>query len=60
MNTASRMETTCEPMRIQCTESSMKLLEAAGGWTFEARGPMQVKGKGTMNTYWLTGRTQAA
>ena len=56
VNTASRMETTCDPMRIQCTDSTVQLLATAGGWSYESRGEMVVKGKGTMATYWLLDR----
>jgi adenylate cyclase len=55
VNVASRMETTGEPGKIQVTES----LKAALGSSFEfqSRGAVSVKGKGEMQTWWLTGLT---
>ena len=58
VNTASRMESTGEPMRVQVTEASAQMLAGAltttGQWVCSPRGDLQVKGKGHMNTYWLT------
>jgi class 3 adenylate cyclase len=56
MNTASRMESTCEPMKIHLSTSTASALMAAGGWACELRGEVPVKGKGMMTTYWLLGR----
>ncbi|XP_063884775.1 atrial natriuretic peptide receptor 2-like [Scylla paramamosain] len=56
VNTASRMETTCEPMRIQISLSTRMSLLSAGGFIMEFRGYIEVKGKGEMATYWLEGR----
>ncbi len=53
VNTASRMETTGEAGRIQVTGDVVEPLSAA--YTFEARGEVEVKGKGRMATWWLTG-----
>lgn len=71
VNTASRMESTGEPGRIQCSEafvgSLTSYLDDAStrrpeersdeGPVFATaeRGPIEVKGKGTMITYWLAG-----
>jgi class 3 adenylate cyclase len=51
VNTASRMESTGLPGRIQVTESTFKLLE--NQFEFEPRGPIEIKGKGAMNTFLL-------
>jgi len=56
VNTASRMETTSEPNRCQCTEDTAKALhEFSPEIQLELRGNVDVKGKGTMKTYWITG-----
>jgi len=56
VNTASRMETTSEPNRCQCTEATAKMLQEFSPETkLELRGSVDVKGKGTMETYWITG-----
>jgi adenylate cyclase len=53
VNTASRMESHGEPGRIHVTDRVARA--AAHLFGFEARGPMQVKGKGPMTTYFLAG-----
>ena len=54
VNTASRMESTSEPMRIQITETTAReLAKDAGHWLVEPRGSVEVKGKDRMNTFWL-------
>ena len=55
VNTASRMETTGVPGCIQVTERTRQLLGER--FLFQQRGRIQVKGKGTMRTYFLSGRT---
>lgn len=55
VNTASRMEMTGEADRIQVTEDVVKALD--GVYDFEPRGEVEVKGKGRMQTWWLTGLT---
>lgn len=54
MNTASRMESTSEPGRIQCSEPFYHLVRNCDVADFELRGEIEVKGKGTMRTYWVT------
>ncbi|XP_071446194.1 uncharacterized protein [Hetaerina americana] len=56
VNTASRMETTGEPLRIHITLEMKESLDSVGGFTTEHRGLVDVKGKGLMETYWLTGK----
>ena len=63
MNTAARMESTSEPLRIQCSQSTVDLLrsEADGDrWLIESRGETVVKGKGKMSTFWLLGSRDEA
>ncbi|KAJ6638428.1 Atrial natriuretic peptide receptor 1, partial [Pseudolycoriella hygida] len=59
VNTASRMETTGEALRIHITSEMNDALAAIGGFKTEHRGLIDVKGKGLMNTYWLTCRDGA-
>jgi len=59
VNTASRMESTGEADRIQCSGSTADVLLAKGMHILEERGPVKVKGKGCMNTYWIVGGTKA-
>ena len=58
VNLASRMESLSEPGRIQVTAPVHDRL--AGRYTFEPRGNIEVKGKGMMPTWFLTGRAQGA
>lgn len=58
VNTASRMETTGEPDRIQVTREVKDVLD--GQYEFDARGEVDVKGKGMMSTWWLTGPSPLA
>jgi class 3 adenylate cyclase len=55
VNTASRMETTGVPGCIQVTERTRELLGER--YLIRERGMIQVKGKGEMRTYFLSGRT---
>jgi class 3 adenylate cyclase len=54
VNMASRMESTGVPGCIQVTERAWRRLRA--GYRFERRGPVQVKGKGEVVTWFLVGR----
>ena len=54
VNIASRMESSGLPGRIQISE--MTRSHVAGGFVVEERGPVDIKGKGRMTTYWLVGR----
>jgi adenylate cyclase len=53
VNTASRMESQGVPNRIQISEATRELL--GDRFSLEARGPIEVKGKGQMNVYFLNG-----
>ncbi|XP_054261820.1 soluble guanylate cyclase 88E-like [Macrosteles quadrilineatus] len=54
VNTASRMESTSEAMRIHISQSTRDLLPPE--YVVKERGEIQVKGKGNMKTYWLVER----
>lgn len=55
VNLASRMESTGVPGRIQVTAAVVENLQK-DEFTFEARGEIKVKGKGQMETFFLTER----
>ena len=38
------------------SESTYKVLDTLGGYQSECRGEREIKGKGRMTTYWLTGK----
>jgi Adenylate and Guanylate cyclase catalytic domain len=52
------MESTGEALKIHCSHECKKLLDSLGGYLFEDRGKIPIKGKGEMNTYWLTGEVE--
>eukprot|EP00934_Nitzschia_sp_Nitz4_P007725 Nitzschia sp. Nitz4//scaffold15_size197535//172064//174438//NITZ4_001607-RA/size197535-processed-gene-0.33-mRNA-1//1//CDS//3329537802//7715//frame0 len=55
VNMAARMESTGEATRIQVSTSTAKLLEKAdkSHWVKQRENEVDVKGKGTLSTYWL-------
>ena len=53
VNSASRMESHGVPGRVQVTERVARAAQPE--FDFEARGPVEVKGKGAMRTYLLVG-----
>jgi class 3 adenylate cyclase len=53
LNIASRLETTGEPGCVHCSEAVYWRLR--GGWMFEARGPVELKGYTKAETYHLKG-----
>ncbi|XP_061089883.1 retinal guanylyl cyclase 2 [Conger conger] len=56
--TASRMESTGMPQRIQVSCSTVKiLLELKAGYQVQLRARTEIKGKDLEETYWLVGRT---
>ncbi|XP_042909419.2 soluble guanylate cyclase 89Da [Parasteatoda tepidariorum] len=54
VNTAARMQSHGESGKIHISEPSNKLL-TGHGFSTVTRGPMKIKGKGEMNTFWLLG-----
>ena len=52
------METNGEPRRIQISSTTKTLLDLTEAGTFvtKSRGPIHIKGKGFVETYWLLGR----
>ncbi|XP_041909995.1 guanylate cyclase D-like [Arvicola amphibius] len=57
VNTASRMESTGLPYRIHVSRSTVQtLLSLDEGYTIDVRGQTELKGKGSEETYWLTGK----
>ncbi|XP_046970179.1 atrial natriuretic peptide receptor 1 [Vanessa cardui] len=53
VNTASRMESTGQPLRIHLSENTRILLEQWGTFVVERRGEVELKGRGRMLTHWL-------
>ncbi|CAH1783515.1 unnamed protein product [Owenia fusiformis] len=55
VNTASRMESNGQAGRVHISDPTQKLLKSAKDWKFKTkfRGPMEIKGKGQMNTHFL-------
>ena len=53
VNTASRMESTSVAGRMQISEATYDLVVSCVEYRWEDRGPMLVKGKGEMYTYFL-------
>ncbi|XP_026834463.1 guanylate cyclase 32E isoform X3 [Drosophila erecta] len=56
VNTASRMESTGDSMRIHISEATYQLLQVIGSYVCIERGLTSIKGKGDMRTYWLAKR----
>ncbi|XP_070538177.1 atrial natriuretic peptide receptor 1-like [Ptychodera flava] len=57
VNTASRMESNGEALKIHISASTCNTLNAIGGFILELRGEISMKGKGLVTTYWLKGES---
>ncbi|XP_025086185.1 atrial natriuretic peptide receptor 1-like [Pomacea canaliculata] len=53
VNTASRMESTGEALKIHVSSSTKEILDKYGTFVTELRGQVKMKGKGMQTTYWL-------
>lgn len=58
VNVASRMQSSSTPGRVQISEATLRLL--GDGYAVQARGPIAVKGKGQVRTWFLLGRAARA
>ncbi|ESN97917.1 hypothetical protein HELRODRAFT_114062 [Helobdella robusta] len=55
VNTASRMESNGEPLKIHVSPDTKKLLDTFGTFQLKLRGSVTMKGKGDITTWWLLG-----
>jgi class 3 adenylate cyclase len=55
VNTASRMESNGEPLKIHVSPFTKELLDSFETFVLELRGPVAMKGKGEVITWWLIG-----
>ncbi|XP_072309542.1 atrial natriuretic peptide receptor 2 [Eucyclogobius newberryi] len=55
VNTASRMESNGEALRIHMSSATKEVLDEFGYFDLQLRGDVEMKGKGKMRTYWLLG-----
>ena len=58
VNTASRMESSGLPGRMQISEVTHDLVKDTEGFSWELRGHLDLKGKGEMKSYLLEGTTK--
>ncbi|CAF1120486.1 unnamed protein product [Adineta steineri] len=58
INTASRVTTSSEPGKIHLSATSYELLKDSVCFATAYRGKTEMKGKGSMDTYWLLGPTE--
>ncbi|KAM3848645.1 atrial natriuretic peptide receptor 2 isoform 3-T3 [Vipera latastei] len=60
VNTASRMESNGEALKIHISAATKEILDEFGCFLLELRGDIEMKGKGKMRTYWLLGEEKMA
>jgi len=60
VNTASRMESNGEPLKIHVSEECKLVLDKLGGYIIKERGLVHLKGKGNVRTWWLVGACEGA
>ncbi|XP_026519486.1 atrial natriuretic peptide receptor 1-like, partial [Terrapene carolina triunguis] len=60
VNTASRMESNGEALKIHLSSATKSVLEEVGCFELELRGDVEMKGKGKMRTYWLLGERMSS
>ncbi|XP_059836032.1 atrial natriuretic peptide receptor 1-like [Hypanus sabinus] len=60
VNTASRMESNGEALKIHISSATKDVLEQFSCFVVELRGDIEMKGKGKMRTYWLLGEQPAS
>ncbi|KAI8121971.1 hypothetical protein FF38_05671 [Lucilia cuprina] len=60
VNTASRMESNGEALKIHISSKCKDALDKLEGYITEKRGLVNMKGKGEVVTYWLVGATEKA
>jgi class 3 adenylate cyclase len=60
VNTASRLESSSRPSRIHCSEQTVNLLNKANksSWVIPREDKVHLKGKGTLQTFWLDPRRE--
>lgn len=57
VNTAQRMQSTCDPGKIQVSEKFYNSIQSI--FDCEYRGQSEIKGKGPMNLYFLNGKSES-
>ncbi|CAH2095391.1 unnamed protein product [Euphydryas editha] len=60
VNTASRMESHGEALRIHVSPKTKEVLDLYDCFELECRGEITMKGKGKMTTYWLIGEKSSS
>lgn len=60
VNTASRMESNGEPLKVHISMQCKQALDKLRGYIIEERGIVHMKGKGDVKTFWLVGATERA
>ncbi|XP_046565191.1 atrial natriuretic peptide receptor 1-like, partial [Haliotis rubra] len=58
VNTASRMESNGLPLRIHVSPQTKEVLDRFQTFDLELRGAVEMKGKGSVTTYWLLGERE--